>query len=190
MSEDSQLYEDDDDIALYMRMISALAFVDPIDVPKAFYDLEAEIRNDSGQHNGIDTLLDYFEDTYIGRQRRGHPRAHPRFPIEMWNMFNRTREELPRTNNHVEGWHRRFCGNCDGSHPTLWKLLRSFQREENLVRAEIHQVFGGHPVVQKQTYADCAARVLNIVEDYPPHSFVGATLVLFATNTQQFGSYL
>ena len=81
-------------------------------------------------------------------------------------MFDRTREELPRTNNHVEGWHRRFSGNCDGSHPTFWKLLRSFQREENLVRAEINQVFGGHLVVQKQTHADCAARVLNIVEDY------------------------
>ena len=161
------LYENDDDFALYMRMISALAFVDPPDVPQAFYDLEAEIRNDYGQHNGIDAVLDYFEDTYIGRQRRGRPRARPRFPIELWNMFDRTREELPRTNNHVEGWHRRFSGNCDGSHPTLWKLLRSFQREENLVRAEINQVIGGHPVVQKQTYADCAARVLNIVEDYP-----------------------
>ena len=35
------------------------------------------------------------------------------------------------------------------------------------MRAEINQVIGGHPVVQKRTYADCAARVLNIVEDYP-----------------------
>ena len=76
-------------------------------------------------------------------------------------MFDRTQEELPRTNNHIEGWHRRFSGNCDG------KLLRSFQREENLVRAEVFQVIGGLPVIQKRTYADCAARVLNIVKDYP-----------------------
>ena len=35
------------------------------------------------------------------------------------------------------------------------------------MRAEVFQVIGGHPVIQKRTYADCAARVLNIVEDYP-----------------------
>ena len=49
----SQLNENDDDFALYMRMISALAFVDPPYVPQAFYDLEAEIRNDYGQYNSI-----------------------------------------------------------------------------------------------------------------------------------------
>ena len=69
----AQLYVDDDDFALYMRMISALAFVDPPDVPQAFYDLEVEIRNDYGQHNGIDEVLDYLEDTYIGMQQRGRP---------------------------------------------------------------------------------------------------------------------
>ena len=88
------------------------------------------------------------------------------FSIETWNMFNRTREELPRTNNSIEGWHQRFSQNCDGSHPTLWTLLRLFQREDSL-RAEIFQLIGGHPVVQKRAYADSAARVFNIVEDYP-----------------------
>ena len=29
------------------------------------------------------------------------------------------------------------------------------------------KVIGGHPVVQKRHYADSAARVLNVVEDYP-----------------------
>ena len=148
-------------------MIAAIAFVDIPDVLQAFYDLETEIRNDYGNQNGVDAVLDYFEDTYIGRQRRGRPRDRPMFPIELWNMYERTLEELPRTNNSIEGWHNRFNGNCDGSHPTLWKLLKSFKREESLVRAEIFQLIGGHPVVQKRKYAECAARVLNIVEDYP-----------------------
>jgi len=25
------------------------------------------------------------------------------FPIETWNMFHRTHQEIPRTNNHIEG---------------------------------------------------------------------------------------
>ena len=35
----SQLYTNDDDFAFYMKMIAAMAFVDPVDVPQAFYDL-------------------------------------------------------------------------------------------------------------------------------------------------------
>ena len=46
-------------------------------------------------------------------------------------------------------------------------MIRAFQREEGLVRAEINQVLGGHPVQQKKKYADCAARVKRIVDSYP-----------------------
>ena len=96
------LYETDDEFSLLMRMISALAFVPEVDLPQAFYDIEMEIRNNYN-NNGIDVILDYFEDTYIGRQRRGRPRGTPMFPINAWNMVDRTQDELPRTNNHIEG---------------------------------------------------------------------------------------
>ena len=160
------LYETDDEFSLLMRMISALSFVPEVDIPQAFYDLEMEIRNNYN-NPGIDVVLDYFEDTYIGRQRRGRPRAAPMFSMDVWNMVVRTQDELPRTNNHIEGWHRRFSLNCDGLHPNIWKFIESLKREESLVRAEIHQVLGGHPVTQKKKYAQCAARVKNIVDTYP-----------------------
>ena len=96
------LYDADDEFAKFMRMIAALAFVPIADLPQAFYDLENEIRNNYN-NNGIDVILDYYEDTYIGRQRRGRPRATPMFAMDVWNMHDRTRDELPRTNNHIEG---------------------------------------------------------------------------------------
>ena len=160
------LYENDANFSLLMRMIAAVAFVPVDDVPEAFYDIEREIR-DTYDINGVDVILDYFEDNYIGRQRRGRPRDIAMFPIEIWNMHHRTQDDLPRTNNHIEGWHRRFACNCDCCHPTVWKLVRAFQREENLVRAEVHQVLGGHPVIQKKKYQECAERVKRIVNNYP-----------------------
>ncbi len=162
----ADLYEIDDEFSLLMRMIAALAFVPEVDAPQAFYDLETEIRN-RYNNNGVDVVLDYFEDNYIGRQRRGRPRAPPTFAISLWNMVDRTQVGLPRTNNHIEGWHNRFSLNVDGVHPTFWKFVESLQREESLVRAEIHQLLGGHQVVQKRKYAQCAERVRNIVNDYP-----------------------
>ena len=34
--------------------------------------------------------------------------TEPIHPIELWNMNERAMHDLPKTNNHVEGWHRRL----------------------------------------------------------------------------------
>ena len=84
-------------------MVASLAFVPTLDVPQAFYDLEADIRVNYNNHNVVDAVLDYVEDTCIGRERRGRPRDIPMIPIQIWNMYDRTLAQLPRTNNNVEG---------------------------------------------------------------------------------------
>ena len=67
-------------------MIPALAFIPPNDVVDAFERLTDLIRNQYG--DATDGVLDYFEDTYIGRFRRNAAQATPNFPVQMWNMFN------------------------------------------------------------------------------------------------------
>ena len=54
-------YEADDEFAILMRIIAALAFVPEVDVPRAFYDVENEINN-KYNNNNIDVVVDYFED--------------------------------------------------------------------------------------------------------------------------------
>ena len=56
----------------------------------------------------VDNLLEYSEGTYFGHHRRNAPRHTAMFPVVLWNMFHRTDEEIPRTNNSVEGWLTRF----------------------------------------------------------------------------------
>ena len=63
-----QRYQDDEDFSLHARMIMALAFVPLADLDTAFEDLFTEIR--SNFNNDFDVVLNYFEDTYIGRLRR------------------------------------------------------------------------------------------------------------------------
>ena len=65
-------------------MIPALGFIPPNDVVDAFERLTDVIRNQYADET--DGLLDYFEDTYIGRFRRNAARAIPIFPIHMWNV--------------------------------------------------------------------------------------------------------
>ena len=147
-------------------MLAALAFIPPNTVIEAFEELIDVIRL---QFLGeADQFIDYFDDTYIGRFRRNAPRRQPMFSIELWNMFHRTQDELPRTNNNIEGWHRRFQSNVSAPHPVIWKFLDILKKEEGLTRVEALQAIGGHPPpAQRRRYRDCNQRIIAIVDDYP-----------------------
>ena len=77
-------------------------------------------------------------------------------------MHRHTPDELPKTKDGTGG----FEANCDGVHPNLWKFMRTRDREESLIRAEIQQVLGGHPHPRTRNYDQCSERVKNIVNDY------------------------
>ncbi|RWS20639.1 uncharacterized protein B4U80_09577, partial [Leptotrombidium deliense] len=100
-----QLYEDISNVdnALYIRQIAALAFVPEEDVLSSFQSL---IQSDFfAQHEQtLLPLIDYFENTWLGRSIGGSTRRRPaRFPIELWNCYYASLEGLPRTNNSIEG---------------------------------------------------------------------------------------
>ena len=64
------------------------------------------------------TIVDYFEEHFIGRpDRRGNRRSQI-FPLTLWNVNQRVVESLPRTNNSVEGWHCGFQCSLQCTHPT------------------------------------------------------------------------
>ena len=67
----------------------------PDDVIEAFQQLM----------DSLSDFLAYFESTWLGIVQRGC-RRRPKFDVAMWNVYNRVEDNLPRTNNSVEGWHR------------------------------------------------------------------------------------
>ena len=128
-------YTADEEFALTIRMLAALAFVPPNDVIDSF-----------------ETLADYSRNGY---------------GLELDDMFHRTDNELPRTNNVVEGWHRGFQSHVTTCHPSFWKFIDIMKQEEGVVRAGVLQNQGGHPSPpQRRRYTDNHARILRIVDDY------------------------
>ena len=91
-------YEEDPRINLQVRMVIALAFVPPSDTAAVFEEVEGYVDN------RLEALLEYIEDYYVGRRSR-NGRKQPRFRIEWWNVYERTINKDPRTNNYAEAGH-------------------------------------------------------------------------------------
>ena len=92
-------------------MLASLAFVPVPYVITAFESLSENFPLDAPAL----ALIDYFEDTYIGRLCPGGQRRNPLFAITVWNMHDQT----------AQGWHRSFQANVGGFHLNSGDLLKS-----------------------------------------------------------------
>ncbi|CAF0927297.1 unnamed protein product [Brachionus calyciflorus] len=96
-------------------------------------------------------ILDYFEETYIGKPIEDSPnlRSVPLYPIKLWNLNKRVLNDMPRSNNSIEAWHKALAQDVQ-SHPTIDKLLRHIQKEQSLTDTLIHQVEHGIVTLRKK----------------------------------------
>ena len=108
------LYSQDQELAIRIRMIPALAYAAPHEVPDMFAEVAAQLPTPQA-----DGLIQYFERTYVGRTLPGGAYQHPLFPIVMWNHHFNTTVGLPRTTNAVEAWHRSFNATVGCHHPNI-----------------------------------------------------------------------
>ncbi|XP_030833106.1 uncharacterized protein LOC115920726 [Strongylocentrotus purpuratus] len=157
------LYNEDEEIRTQARMIGAIAFVPVEDTVEAFEALAGIARAE------LQPVLNYFEDTYVGRPQRaaGHGRQAARFPPIMWNMFNATLQGEFRTNNHVEGWHRRFQIGVGADHPSFWQFLTCLKREHAMNEVTIGQAQAGMaPPARRRVYQDTNLRLIRLVTNY------------------------
>ena len=141
-------YNNDDDFSLKVRCLSALAFLPIDDVSEAFEELTDD--DDFPQE-----LVSYFESYYIGGVRgRGQRRrrVEPVFPFQLWNVHARTKNGMPRTNNHIEGFHNVLKASVTNVHPNIWSLITALKNEEALSTTRIAHRNRGESVTSKEKY--------------------------------------
>ena len=68
----------------------------------------SSIKSAAPQVHNIDELCKYYEDTWLNGS----------FPIASWNHYA---TEGPRTNNHVEGWHKKLNVAAGKTHPNVFE---------------------------------------------------------------------
>ena len=97
----------------------------------------------------------------------GTSRKKSMFPIELWNAYDRTMMNLPRSNNSIEGWHNEFAKRVAIVHPSVTKLAEKIRREQSkfeMDNAQIRQ--GQEPKPKKVQYQKLDERIKRLVDDY------------------------
>ncbi|XP_024889570.1 uncharacterized protein LOC112465968 [Temnothorax curvispinosus] len=160
-------YGQDSNFVLSIKMLVALAFVPVDDVINAFETL-TQSEYFSEDNESVESVLGYFETTWIGSLDRRKRRRSPCFPIYMWNCYDAVVNDLLRTNNAVEGWHRAFNERVRISHASINKFINVLKSEQSTLELLIAQSRAGRKVQNKKRkkYADYDKRLKNVVLGY------------------------
>ena len=114
----------------------------------------------------LEELTNYFEDTWIGRPFRRR-RREAIFKPEMWTTFERVLEDLPKTNNSLEGWHRTLQVTLGYNHPTFYKFVEFLKLEQDNTGKKVLRMRAGHDDSRKKTKYQRTAKVIKtLVSEY------------------------
>ena len=89
------------------------------------------------------------------------------FSVELWNTYDRTIMNLPRSNNSIEGWHNAFAKRVTIVHSSVTKLAEKIRHEQSKFEVDVVQTRQGQePKPKKVQYQKLDERVKRLVDDY------------------------
>ena len=97
------------------------------------------------------------------------------FSLEIWNVFQRVNDELPRTNNSLEAWHKVFELGCK-KHPTVNKIIEQFRLEQQNTDIAYDQIKSGDIYVRKNLHVLKDEAIKSILQEHKRKSDSFATL--------------
>ena len=109
---------------------------------------------DSGGHGKLQELFRYVQRTWIN--------------LSIWKPKDISEcQRMVRTNNDLEGYHRRLNTRCGSDHPPVYKLLEVFHDEAKLVTFTCKAISSDHvAMVRRKKTLEIQAKLQNIWNDY------------------------
>ncbi|CAF0977031.1 unnamed protein product [Brachionus calyciflorus] len=121
----------DDSLRRVFRQVQTLAFFPLDDVIEAFNLIKLNAPKNAS------SFIFYVEKNYVGSLSK-----KARFPVELWNLNERVKLDLPRTNNNIESWHSRINKNVNRN-LTIKKVIVLFKNEQNSMETDLVMLFSG-----------------------------------------------
>ncbi|XP_034946419.1 uncharacterized protein [Chelonus insularis] len=163
-----KLYNTDVTFAYNIRLLMALPFL-PTDDVICGYELIVGSDYYDRYNYELNTLLEYFEITWIGKSRHNRrKRDKPRFNIKMWNCYKAVCNDYIRSNNLMEEWHNGFNRRVAVCHASIGQFLNAIKDEPCKTEMLIAQIDSGLNVSisRRKAYRDYDNRLKSIVINY------------------------
>lgn len=124
-------YGNDSKFSLQLRHIVALAYLTPEEIPDAFILLKEKVLPEEAE-----PIIEWFETYYVQGRKKSQSKGTKLcisqtpslFPPQLWSIHKINELGLPRTQNNVEAWHRRWdClqnNNRHGLYATIQSLIK------------------------------------------------------------------
>ena len=86
--------------------------------------------------------------------------------MSFWNVKKRVDEDLPRTNNAVEGFHSALRSSITCKHHNIRKLIAALKKEEELQETKIIHANRGDAPARKKIYKSIDRQLKTLVNTY------------------------
>lgn len=161
-------YGTDCDFALRLRQLVALAYLPPEEIPTAFNSLKLNVLPEDAE-----PVIDWFELYYVLGKPQSHiegtkvtiTRCPPLFPPRLWSIHSQNEIGLPRTQNSVEAWHRRWNSilnnNRYGVYSTIRKLMKEQASTNHAIERSQAEIVRTPPKKKRNTRNDSIKRICD-----------------------------
>lgn len=141
-----QLYETDGAIQVQVRQLMALPFLPAVVIRNTYHLLQA------AADARLAPLFNYFNHQWLVNT-----------PVAMWCVADMD----VRTNNALEGWHRRLNGLLGRHHPNVWRCITVLQEEQAASEVTIQQIVAGRVVNRRRVaYQESDRRIDRLRQRY------------------------
>ena len=153
-------YEKKEDIYKFIRKLMALPFLPAEHIVPSFEHLEQTVSAPS-----LLELCTYIHDTWL---------TSSVWSVESWCQFM----QPIRTNNDVEGWHRKLSALCNSNAPPFYALVQLLFNSVKSMSIEIRMLSHGKLVrKQKKKYRLIQGKIFELWAKYNSHNLTTSKLL-------------
>ena len=136
----------------YIKMLMSLPFLPQEHIAMAMSEMKLRAASPC-----ILDLCKYIEKTWVNGKV---------WLPDVWTVFQRPF----RTNNDVEGWHRRFNSLCGENAPPLYKLIVNLFKEVQIIKINIRLISEGKLKKRQKNAPFMQAKIFSLWDKYTAES--------------------